>query len=92
MSAPPPDDAAMDAEVLRMADAGDVRGLLSMAYGGGPCACLGPRDGAPACPCEMARRAGVFRRRWDAVARHVVPYFLNKGRIVRRRAPQLPSA
>ena len=78
-------DADLDAEVSRMVETDDVRGLHQMAYGGA-CACRGPQDGASACPCEMDRRAGGPQRRWAAVARQVVPYWLQKERrIVRRK-------
>lgn len=77
----------LDASVLRMIEAHDVAGLLSLAYPG-PCACRGPQGGAPFCPCETARRSGEQDRRWRAVAKRVVPYWLNKGRIVVRGEPE----
>ncbi len=77
---------ALDARVRELIAAGDVAGLRSIAYPG-PCACLGPRDGQPLCPCGMDRATGKQQRRWTAVARHVVPYWLNKDRIVPRAKP-----
>lgn len=81
-------DEEMDDEVRRMAVAGNVQGLRDFAYGG-PCACLGPRDGEQYCPCEQRHRSGEQERRWRAVARLVVPYRLNKGQIILRGASKV---
>ena len=57
-----PQLAKYEAEARAMLDAGNYAGLMGWAQGR-LCACLGPRDGDPDCPCRMR----------SAAARKVVP-------------------
>ena len=46
-----------DVAARKMYEAGDLQGLLTMAFGGEACACMGPQDGEPECPCRMTMEA-----------------------------------
>lgn len=58
--------------VLRAISEANIDRLTRLAYGE-PCACLGPRDGDPVCPCEM---------RMIEVRKYIVPYGLRHGKVV----------
>jgi hypothetical protein len=58
--------------VQRIIDSGDIEKIKSLLTG--LCACVGPRNGEPLCPCRMTEKQ---------IRDHISLFMLKRGKLVR---------